>query len=331
MGKTILKDFEDLYNTYWYVNEIEFALCSEKINGRAELLTQFATCREVVIGDVFAKFSGNFNGRRKTFGHRIKKIPVNKICIAIRLIRGIDEHYRQHDKPRFARLLKEMLAIDKTFPKAIDLGIHILNLIESHYGWNKTTATMANIKKNTDHSIDEDYDEDDDPNIDEENPFIRSINIRPHSSIMKVAYICADKKWMRSPHLFSLFLLLLRFPFTTTSPNVLSDTKTLNSLLEKLVIARGKNRDGEYIRTASKHLKTIFENLDKFFFKNMKMNYDREEYDSLGFITEGIATLCNGRSTNSKAMKAFRELILCQNKNSKVSKTPMRPQASANY
>lgn len=285
--KIILEDFDDLLNHYYYEVDPDFAFCSKEKNGKAELLTQFATCRETIAGELFAKISGNFNDRRQSFQDRIMKIPSDKTCIAIRLIQGWDEYYYA----RYNRDREAAMRLAETFPKTIESALYILNLIENVYGWEKTTARPATIKKH-------------------------NVVVQPSGSArMQAACLYADKRWMRSPHVLSLFLLLIRAPFTSAgSLKGLNKIKTFEGLLKKFTASRGRGGDGSYLRLAAKYMPVIFNHFEELFGKSLSKNYDPDSYkekynahlgDYINYVNEGISTLCKGQSTNEKIARAF--------------------------
>lgn len=292
MEKMVLEDFDDLHNYYYYVVDPDFAFCSKEKNGSAELLTQFATCRETVAGELFAKISCNFNDRRDSFQDRIMRIPSDKTCIAVRLIQGWDEYDVRYKPARYRKDRDATMKLAETFPKAIELALSILNLIEDTYGWEKTTAKIAIIKK-------------------------RGTIVQPSGSNNRMQTACfyADKRWMRSPHMLSLFLLLIRAPFTSAgSLRGMTKIKTLEGLLKKFAASRGRNGDGAHLRLVAKYMPMIFEHFEELFGKSLSRNYDPENYrekynsywgDYTNYVNEGIFTLCKGQSTNEKIARAF--------------------------
>jgi|WetSurSiteA1Bulk_404760.scaffolds.fasta_scaffold00586_17 hypothetical protein len=302
MEKIVLEDFHDLHNYYYYVVDPDFAFCSKEKNGKAELLTQFATCRETIAGELFAKISGIFNDRRHTFQHRIKKIPVDKTCIALRLILSVDEYYAGRLPKRIIKERQALAKMDETFPKSIEVALHILNLIEDQYGWERTTAKLAAIQS-------------------------QGYDVKPSGATAKMMAACfyADKRWMRSPHMISLFLLMLRLPFTAAgSLRGAMKIKTVSKLLEKFKTLRGRSGDGAHARTAGKYIPMIFKNFEELFGKGMGRNFDPDNYkerynsywgDYSNYVTEGFNTLCTGKSTNIKIAKAFAVL----SKDSKIT------------
>jgi hypothetical protein len=291
MESIYLEDHPDLHNYYYYSEDLDFAFCSkEKKGGRADLLTQFAQCRETVAGELFARFSDNYNDRRFSFIHLIKRIPLDKICIALRVVYGIDPYEYQRRVRKYNKIKAALDDMDGYMESKISIAAHILNVIGDKYGWEKTEVKKAILTYN-------------------------GKQILPHhNSKMTVAYITGDPRWMRSPHILSLFLLLLRLPFyATSSLNTLSKAKTLDTLMKAFSTARGRS-DGTYVRLAAKYIPMLFENFDEIFSKNIKDNYNPDNYkerynsywgDYSNYVTEGISTLCRGKSTNPRIAKAF--------------------------
>lgn len=297
MDKIILTDDKSLRNYYYYnLYDMDFAYCSSADQrGKARLLTQFAGCRETVAGDLFARFSKEYNDRRESFGHLIQKIDLAKTQLAMRIIIGVDPYDRQYNTGRHRKAVNLLNNLDKDFENHIIAATNILNIIEENYSWEKTQIKEAVIEDQYNHSV-----------------------VKPPdaNSRMKVAYVIGDKRWMRAPHILSLYLLLLRLPFRAKRmvPK-LKRVKSFNGLLDLFKVITGGYEDGRYLRLAAPHIPLIFERFDELFAKKMDINYRKRDYVYKGRdsqwrtpVDEGISTLCRGKSVNVRIAKAFATL-----------------------
>lgn len=305
MNRIVLEDFTELHNNYYYAIDPEFAFCSSEKSGRAELLTQFTTCRETVAGELFAKVSGNLNDRRLPYADRIARVTSSRTCIALRLIRGWDAADLLYNPSRYTRERNKAMKLDETFPKSVESSLHMLNLIEDAYGWKKTIAKLATINKHN-------------------KPMQAS-----GSAEIRAACFYADKRWMRSPYILSLFLLLIRAPFSTAKLVVsLNKVETLEDLLEALKTLAGRSGDSSHLRLVANHIPTIFDNFEMLFGRSFTKNYNPSAYkdgnSSSHYVGEGINALCKGRAANRKIAQTFAALGA-----TKASKTTMEAAAEA--
>ncbi len=134
--------------------------------------------------------------------------------------------------------------------------------------------------------------------------------IKPYSFGDKVYMIVASKKWMRAPHLVSLFTLIFRISgdqmLQTPSFMRLKSYKSVMQHMEKF--SAGGGSDGAKVKASLKYWGPLLHNYSKIFKGYpMKKAFDRSTYRS--HAEEGINRLCEGRCTNHKLQERFNEVV----------------------
>lgn len=178
---------------------------------------------------------------------------------------------------------------EKLFEKQTEAGLKILNILEDHYNWPLTKMfSVASVSSKP------------------------MSGYQPRKSFMKL--LVGSSKWLRSPHITSLFLLLFRLP---TKRIGFSKVKSYKQLMELCRQFAGLPKPGS--KDAPKRvggdryhvLKTmqfwdpLMANLNKMF-KGMtsKNNFDRGNYERY-YYDEGISKLCKFNCNNPQINKRF--------------------------
>lgn len=115
-------------------------------------------------------------------------------------------------------------------------------------------------------------------------------------------------KWIRSPQMLSLFLLLIRVPIST--PSFSKDIRTYRSILDKLNNTKFATGDIHYLRISAKYWPILFDKFNELFRNfSTKRNWDaskmNDEYD---YVYEGIYSLCTLESYDKKLQSKFVKL-----------------------
>jgi hypothetical protein len=114
-------------------------------------------------------------------------------------------------------------------------AMRILNLFEKKLGWSLTS--VAKVKG---HSV--------------------------HTDGSNIFVFAASCKWLRSPQLLSLYLLLLRL-CRNKSFKKMNNFDDLPKVYDELLVIAGSNEDAKHFVLVYKYLHTILENCDELFFQ----------------------------------------------------------------
>ena len=167
----------------------------------------------------------------------------------------------------------------KLMDKWTKAAIHVLNIIEKEHKWGLTKAYP----------------------------------IKPYSFGDKVYMIVASKKWMRSPHMVSLFTLIFRIfgekSLRTPSFMQLKSYKSVMQHIKEFSVKRGS--DKSKVRASLKYWGPLLRNYSKMFRgHSMKDTFNRNNYRS--HAEEGINGLCDDRCTNHKLQERFNKVVKSQ-------------------
>lgn len=168
---------------------------------------------------------------------------------------------------------------DKKLKVGVKTALKILNIIERKHKWALTVAYP----------------------------------VEPYSSTDYVHMFVASKKWMRSPHLLSLFTLLVRLAQhkELSSDPSFRRIKTYESLLDRLkkyANAAGGNNDKVTVKQTIKYWDLLFRNYQKLYCDMpMKRNFDQNKYTD--HYDEGIQKLCRGLTSDAAMRLRFQAII----------------------
>lgn len=158
----------------------------------------------------------------------------------------------------------------RTFVAKIQRAVNFLNVMEKEYGWELTEL----------HDL-----EFDDPGSGCRN---------------MICMITGDKKWIRSPHMVSLWLLFLRVGGTKH----LWNPKSYDSLKKKVskYLEKVKNTDADHIRIVFPFAEKIMDNYSELFkgFPASRNYSSIKAWDGATPANEGIRKLCTGYSADKK-------------------------------
>jgi hypothetical protein len=173
----------------------------------------------------------------------------------------------------------------KTFHRQILAGQKIVNVIEKSNGWPLTRIYPLQTVQEVDYN-----------------------NI--------YYYIVASKRWMKSPHMLSLYTLLYRVALNEKKFNFVGRAKTDKSLKSVFdeVAANCSYTEAAYLRTHQHRWWLVLSNYEKLFGKRtMEDLYNPSDGGYL--FQEGINSLCDLDTNDKKLARAFRKVI--KNENSK--------------
>jgi hypothetical protein len=126
--------------------------------------------------------------------------------------------------------------------------------------------------------------------------------------------VIGSNKWIRSPHMISLYLLLIRLGIAFYK---IADKDTSNAIntYDKLIKWIDKNQNdiknrAPYVLTSYKYWGILLSNFDHLF-KGIKMKdaYARKNYNNCSIDVEGIDRLCHGGSNFDELQKRFDKLL----------------------
>jgi hypothetical protein len=158
------------------------------------------------------------------------------------------------------------------YNKAILIGLKIVNLVEKKFKWPLTKIYPVECKQ-----------------LDENNIFY---------------YFIASKKWIKSPNMFSLFMLLLR---VGTKIKEYTTFRTLDGFYKSL--QRNKNTvDINYLKTHYKRILLVLKHYNRLFGKTSM----RDLYipsTPLNLFPEGINSLCDLNTNDLSLRKRFVKIL----------------------
>lgn len=166
----------------------------------------------------------------------------------------------------------------KKFESSAKVALKILNIIEREHKWALTTAHI----------------------------------VKPLSDGDTVYMFVASKKWMRSPHLLSLFTLLVRIAQQTKLNDAsFKRIRTYKSLLKKLKeysAVTNHDFDKISIKKTIKYWDPLFRNYLKLYHgMPMKRNFDSSKYDD--HYDEGLQKLCCDGASDNETRRRFKEMV----------------------
>lgn len=173
--------------------------------------------------------------------------------------------------------------------KAMTVGINCVNVIEKYLGW-----SLSKVKKVEDEELSRNF--------------------------VDGYVITGSPKWLRSPYLLSLYLLLIRmgdYSDTMSKINSLSDFETVGNLPEFSTIesalsanksvsfkADGDGRSFKWYKDIFKHIIPVIENVDSLFMrKTLMSNYQDVK------PTAGISNFCKGKIGDTKLAEKWQKIL----------------------
>lgn len=226
---------------------------------------------------------------RPTVGGKVKQLSRFDSCresLCCRIFDAIDRR-TSRTMPMDKLRLVVKIASNSTYPptqeecqKIMDKwtksALHILHIIEKEHKWVLTKAYP----------------------------------IKPYSFGDKVYMIVASKKWMRSPHLVSLFTLIFRISgdkaFQTPSLMRLRSYKSVMQHIKKVSVRGGSDRSK--VNATIKYWDPLLRNYNKMFRgHSMKDTFDRHNY--ISHSQEGINRICDDRCTHHGLQERFNTVV----------------------
>lgn len=120
--------------------------------------------------------------------------------------------------------------------------------------------------------------------------------------------VIGSKNWLRSPHMLSMYCLILRM----AKNELFRDIKTHSEFLEacELYVKNG-HQAGGYVRDTYNYYDKIMKNF-KYLFQdlNMKYNFDPNSYTNHCMFHEGVHKLCSNNTGNPELNKRFKKYCM---------------------
>ena len=119
-------------------------------------------------------------------------------------------------------------------------------------------------------------------------------------------YVVGNYRWVKSPHLISLFTLLIRL-----GKSEITGFRSYNTLVEKLTDPRGGGgSDKNFFRKYHERWLLILQNYNQLFGKrSLEDLYAPAETYGNGYFNDGINSLCDCDTLDVKLRKAFSKLL----------------------
>jgi len=248
------------------------------------------------VGFMFA-FCGSITGKRE-----VPQLTSFEGCRESLICRVFDRKAYKIPTSRMRCLIRTIVATDNAakgyelFDKQTNAGLRILNIMEKHNGWPLTK--MHNVETIT----------------------AKGQGSQQNRRVF-IKMLEGSSKWLKSPHMISLFFLLVRLP---TRHSRFIEIKNYKQLMGacKLFAGRSNNGDRYSVRNTIGFWNPLMSNFGKMF-RGMPLdnNFNKRNYGQF-YHQEGILTLCSFNSTNKKIGKRFVALA-CEAK-IKVPKAKMK-------
>jgi len=159
---------------------------------------------------------------------------------------------------------------------------NMLNVIESHYGWPLTKVYNVKLQGTQDNG----------------NPTNRFY------------YLKATKRWMKSPAMLSMYLLLVRIACTDKKHKFNNKITSFDTLFETLdeLAKRNFTQEVSYYREHGKHWRLILDNYRTLFGdRTMESLYVPSHHHYL--FSEGINKLCDDNSSDLVLNKVMQKIV----------------------
>jgi len=201
-----------------------------------------------------------------------------------------DNRIRSKQLLLLVRNIVSSISLDKHrrgFEKMANGGLRIINIMEARHSWPLTVMhDVADITNST--STGGHYRRD-----------------APRILITKA--LEASPKWIRSPHMVSLYALLFRLPFCGVKFINIKDYDGLRKACE--FCAKSNTGDGNQVRQTWRFWDPIMANSDDIFRGvPFAQAFDKEQY-TRSCLSEGVLTLCQQRTSNTKIQSKFTEVM----------------------
>ena len=120
--------------------------------------------------------------------------------------------------------------------------------------------------------------------------------------------VIGSKNWLRSPHMLSMYCLILRI----ARNELFSGIKTHSEFLEacELYVKNGYHAGG-YVRDTYNYYDKVMKNFKHLFQDfNMKYNFDPNSYTNHSVFHEGVYRLCSASTSNLELNRRFRKYCM---------------------
>lgn len=167
------------------------------------------------------------------------------------------------------------------FEKQTDTGLRILNIMEKRHGWPLTK--MSNVETSS---------------------IVASDGCRNRTVFTKM--LVGSNKWMKSPHILSLFFLLYRLSTRHNKFFVVKNYRQFKKVCEGYTAGSSSSGDKCSVRNTILFWDPLMANLDKMF-KGLPLqsNFNKRNYDGDLYYHEGILKLCAFQTNNANISKRF--------------------------
>jgi len=166
------------------------------------------------------------------------------------------------------------------FEKQTDAGLRILNIMERHSGWPLTK--MLNVETRE----------------------IPPVNNDGKRAIF-MRMLEGSDKWMKSPHMLSLFFLLYRLSTRSSKYLTVKNYKQFKEVCKEYSAGSATSGDKHNVRNTILFWDTLMNDFDKMF-KGLtaRSNFDKRNYTDT-YYNEGISKLCSFQTANIKIDERF--------------------------
>jgi hypothetical protein len=206
------------------------------------------------------------------------KISVSRLRLVVRTV------YK--DGPK-----KDCHKFEAAFDESTKAGLKLVNIMEERHRWPLTNMYDVCSRKDTVERSDD----------------WKGITYK-HDYVTYLKSIVASSKWLRSPHMLSLFVLLFRLP--NRSSRKFGSVSSYEAL-EKVCkgCKTSGDADASYVADTFKFWDPLMSNFGDVF-KDLphKKAYSRSRYGST-YYDEGISKLCKFECSNELIAKQFKEVM----------------------
>lgn len=259
------------FGNHWAHLTPAFAFAGAPKNNKVPQLTGFMGCREDLCECLYGKSRKIPRGRlRLLVSVGTKRTDYRK---DLRHIRGIRQE------------LPSALGVSRAFHKQVATGVRLLNIMEKRHGWPSTKLYKVKSKK---HSWRDSWSNEK-----------KSINTY-------IRFVEASRRWIRSPHMLSLFTLILRAPSGIEELATVRSYKALKAVCLKCRdIDEG---DSRHIALTFRFWDILMGDYGKMFAKlPIKYVFKKGNYESA--YGEGVTKLCELDCSNDELGERFEKLV----------------------
>jgi uncharacterized protein YeeX (DUF496 family) len=195
---------------------------------------------------------------------------------------------------RYSKVKVEKFTLDSD--KKMLHALKVVNHLENEYKWSKTKMKKVELKDAIKYGMFNDV-----------------------KDRINMYMVVGSSKWLKSPHLLSLYILIFRLCYRGFKSNF----KNHEEFLQKLKSYGNTHKaDASYVRIFQDKIDVLLRNYDRLFGKRtLKSLYSKYSLVTINGYNEGISRLCSGLSGDIDISKRFGKICKENNIEYKVRRS----------